>query len=174
MPAERWVRLSQGRSATLRKTGWRHHIDPAGSSLSVPGYLAAYIDRMGAAAQRLHRVSLECRPAIEVIASYGGFPAVCLYVDPPYLGSTRSRNYRTEMAAEDEHAQLLDSLLAAQASVVISGYPNALYDDALSNWDRVEIPSGTSQGGAHAPRTEVLWSNRPISNPTLFDPGSAI
>jgi len=37
-----WCRLAQGRSGTLRKTGWRHYIDPAGSSTSMPGYLEAY------------------------------------------------------------------------------------------------------------------------------------
>jgi len=162
-----WVRLTQGRSASLRKTGW--HIDPAGASVPMPGYLQAYVDRMAAASQRLHRVSLECRPAIEVIGAYGAFDAVCLYVGPPYLGSTRWRNYRTEMTSQGQHTQLLDCLLAARASVVVSGYANDLYDTALSDWDRVEIPSATSQGRRYAARTEVLWANRPISTPTLFD-----
>src|SRR5271166_1507376 len=109
---------------------------------------------------------------IEVIGAYGTFDAVCLYIDPPYLGSTRCRNYRTEMISPDEHAQLLDSLLAARASVVLSGYANTLYDTELRDWDRVEIPSATSQGGTYAARTEVLWSNRQISTPTLFDCGT--
>lgn len=164
-----WVRLTQGRSATLRKTGWRYHIDPAGASTPMPGYLDAYVDRILAAARRLHRVSLECRPAIDVITAYGAYDTVCLYVDPPYLGTTRCRNYRTEMAGDNEHAQLLDCVLAAQAAVLISGYANDLYDTALHSWDRIEIPSATTQGGAYAARTEVLWSNRAICAPTLFD-----
>ncbi|MCA2304870.1 DNA adenine methylase [Mycobacterium intracellulare] len=164
-----WVRITQGRSATLRKTGWRYHIDPGGTSIAMPGYLEAYVARMAAAAQRLHHVSLECRPAIELIEAYGAHEAACLYVDPPYLGSTRCRNYRTKMATESEHAHMLDRLLEARAAVVVSGYPSALYDTVLSDWDRLEIASATTQGGKLAPRTEVVWSNRPISAPTLFD-----
>lgn len=49
---------------------------------------------------------------------------------------------------------------------------NTLYDIELGDWDRVEIPSATSQGGAYAARTEVSWSNRQISTPTLFDCGT--
>jgi DNA adenine methylase len=58
-----WCRLAQGRSGTLRNTGWRHYIDPAGSATSMPGYLEAYALRLAAAAERLHGVSLEALPA---------------------------------------------------------------------------------------------------------------
>ncbi|ETA92398.1 DNA methyltransferase [Mycobacterium avium 10-5581] len=164
-----WVRITQGRSGTLRKTGWRYHVDPGGTSVGMPGYLEAYVARMTAAAHRLHHVSLECRHAFEVIDAYGAHEAICLYVDPPYLGSTRCRNYRVEMTTEAEHADLLEHLLAARAAVVISGYASTLYDTALGDWDRLEIPSATTQGGKSTARTEIVWSNRAISAPTLFD-----
>jgi DNA adenine methylase len=83
-----WVCLTQGRGATLRRTGWRHYVRPTGGT-GLPDYLAGYTARMPVAAARLARVSLECRPALEVIARYGAHPDVLLYVDPPYLGSTR-------------------------------------------------------------------------------------
>lgn len=101
-----WVRLSQGRAGTLRRTGWRFYIKPGGSSASMPDYLAGYVDRMAAAAARLAAVSLECRPALELIEAYGQHSDVLLYVDPPYLGSTRARNYRHEMASDAEHSEL--------------------------------------------------------------------
>lgn len=164
-----WVQIAQGRTGTLRKTGWRYYIDPAGTNASMPDYLDAYVDRMAAAAERLHRVSLECRPGLEVVRQYGAFATACLYVDPPYLGSTRARNYRIEMGSEVEHRQLLDALLEAHAAVVLSGYANDLYDDALASWDRVEIAAATGQGGTHQARTEVIWSNRPIGALSLFD-----
>lgn len=166
-----WVRLSQSRSALLgKKTGWRFYIDPAGSSSSMPGYLAGYVQRFAAVAERLHGVSLECRPAAEVIQAYGRFPQVCLYVDPPYLGSTRNgTNYAHEMASDSEHVALLEGLQECKASVVLSGYASQLYDEALAGWARVEISSfnGNASNGA---RTEVVWSNREIGHPTLdFD-----
>ncbi|WP_236724553.1 DNA adenine methylase [Mycobacterium avium] len=164
-----WVQISQSRTGTLRKTGWRFYIDPAGTHTSMPGYLEAYVDRMAAAAERLHKVSLECRPGLEVIHAYGAFESTCLYVDPPYLGSTRHRNYRTEMANDGEHAELLDALLSAKAAVVLSGYANDLYDTVLADWSRIEIPTSTGQGGAHQARTEVIWSNKSLGYLCLFD-----
>lgn len=164
-----WVRISQGRTGTLRKTGWRYYIAPAGTSTSMPDYLDAYVDRMAAAAERLHHVSLECRPGIEVIDTYGAVETACLYVDPPYLGSTRTRNYSVEMGSEAQHAELLGALRGARAAVVLSGYASDLYDRALADWDRIEFQSATGQGGTQRVRTEVIWSNRAISEPSLFD-----
>ncbi|WP_280470971.1 DNA adenine methylase [Nocardia cyriacigeorgica] len=162
-----WIRLTQSRSGTLRRTGWRHYIDPAGCSIGMPGYLDGYVDRMAAVAQRLHAVSLECRPALELIESYGRSPEVCLYVDPPYLGSTRNgTNYAHEMRSTDEHEQLLEALLRAEAAVVLSGYASDLYDSALAGWSREAISTfnGNATDGA---RTEVVWSNREIGHPML-------
>jgi DNA adenine methylase len=166
-----WVRLTQGRTSRLTPTGWRFNIDPARMGLSVPEYLEAYRNRMADAAERLAAVSLECRPALDVITAYGQHPDVLLYVDPPYLGSTRQgTNYRHEMATEDQHRELAEALHAVKASVVLSGYASPLYLEIFDGWRRHEIDTFTGQGGNNSARTEVLWSNRPLGNaPTLFD-----
>jgi DNA adenine methylase len=162
-----WVRLTQSRSGLLGKTGWRHCIDPAGSSTSMPDYLDGYVDRLAAVTRRLHAVSLECRPALEVIESYGRSTEVCLYVDPPYLGSVRNgTNYTHEMPSAAEHEELLAALLRSRAAVVLSGYASELYDTALAGWSRVEIPTFNGNGRDGA-RTEIVWSNREIGHPTL-------
>src|SRR5688572_12187765 len=31
-----WIQLTQGRAGTRRKTGWRHHVNPSGSSMGLP------------------------------------------------------------------------------------------------------------------------------------------
>ncbi len=53
-------------------------------------------------------MSLEYRPALEVIADYGRHRNVLLYVDPAVPGRARrtSVNYRHQMAAEAEHREL--------------------------------------------------------------------
>lgn len=164
-----WVLLSQGRAGQLRRTGWRHFVDPAGSVTSMPGYLEAYIARMAPAASRLAGVSLECQPALDLIRRYGRSPNVLLYVDPPYLGSTRvSGGYRHEMKTEAPHRELADALLACRAAVVLSGYDSPLYTDLYADWYIRRIAATTSQGGGQEERTEVLWSNR-APQPTLFD-----
>lgn len=165
-----WVLLTQGRGGQLLRTGWRHYADPHGGA-GMPDYLRGYVARIAPAAARLARVSLEQMPALDLIAKYGKYGNVCLYVDPPYLGSTRSSGgYRLDMPGQADHQDLLDALLACRAAVVLSGYPSELYDTALAGWDRVEIPTGTGQAsrGEWSTRTEVLWSNRPISTPHLF------
>lgn len=177
-----WVCLTQGRGATLQGTGWRHYVKPTGST-SFPDYLSAYVDRMAAAAERLQQVSLECRPAVEVIARYGADPDVLLYVDPPYLGDARStpedprkrtKRYRVEMQEAEAHRELAEVLNGCAASVVLSGYPSDLYDDLYNGWDRTDFTAGTGQSarGEWSVRTEVLWSNRNLDvAPSLFELG---
>lgn len=172
-----FVKLTQGRSGRLLRTGWRHYINPARSTAGMPAYLRGYVDRIAIAAQRLQNVALENRPALDVIARYGADPQVLLYVDPPYLGTTRSndRAYRVEMRDETQHRELADALHACRAAVVVSGYPSQLYDNELyASWDRHTITTYTGQGGAGwDPRTEVLWSNRPLCTQTRIDIGGA-
>lgn len=166
-----WVLLSQGRAGQLKRTGWRHYADPYGGS-GMPDYLRGYVGRMPAAAARLADVSLEQMPALDIIAKYGRYPNVLLYVDPPYLGSTRSSGgYQVDMPAEHDHRELAEALVDCTAAVVLSGYPSPLYDDLYDGWDRVEFATGTGQAaaGEWSVRTEVLWSNRRISALTLFD-----
>ncbi len=166
-----WVMLTQGRTGTLRKTGWRFYCDPAGSSASMPRYLMGYVSRLAPVAERLASVSLECRPALELLEAYGKHREVLLYVDPPYLGSTRSAGYKNEMGGDAEHRELSAALEACRSAVVLSGYHSPLYDDLYAGWHRLEFEAHTGQAGDWQSRTEVLWSNRPFPNvtPSLFD-----
>jgi DNA adenine methylase len=163
-----WVRLAQGRTGTLRRTGWRYYVNPSGSSASMPGYLTGYVDRMAATAERLSAVTLECRPALEVIEAFGQHEDLLLYVDPPYLGSTRARNYGHEMTSETEHRALATALRAARSAVVLSGYDSPLYAELYDGWEVSRMNTMTGQAREDSDRTEVLWSNRPAAA-TLFD-----
>lgn len=164
-----WVCLAQGRTGTLRPTGWR--FDTADSAhTSMPRRLDGYVRRMEAATARLRSVSLECRPALDVIAAYGKGRRTLIYVDPPYLGGVRERNYRKEMLSGDGHRELSGALHGCAATVVLSGYASRLYDVELyRDWYRGELSTATSQGGAYEERTEVLWSNRPLRSVALPD-----
>lgn len=169
-----FVLLNQGRSGVRRRTGWRHYVKP-NSSASMPSYLTGYLARIAPAAARLMDASLESMPALDLIAKYGTEPDVLLYVDPPYLGSTRSKSYDgyvCEMRAESDHRDLAEALNAASAAVVLSGYASDLYDRELyAGWDRHTMATGTGQGAdGWSNRVEVLWSNRPLGQQrSLFD-----
>ena len=165
-----WVQLTQGRTGTLLRTGWRFHIDPAGTTLGMSAYLDGYLARFAAAVDRLHHVSLERRPALEVIDAYGRHDDVLLYVDPPYLGDTRTgRGYRHEMPNESDHQDLADALRSCRAAVVVSGYRSPLYDDLFAGWDVHEIRASTGQGSIWKDRVEVLWSNRELGAQARID-----
>ncbi|MFD4596783.1 DNA adenine methylase [Streptomyces sp. NPDC058464] len=170
-----WVRLTQGRSGTLRRTGWRHYIDPCGSGTSMPDRLDASVTRLAAAAERLHEVSLECRPALDLIGKYGRGREVLLYVDPPYLGTTRQwSNYRVEMKGEQEHRELAAALGDCRATVVLSGYHSPLYDELYDGWHRYETSTATGNAKGDKARTEVLWANQPLGDQLgLFDQHTA-
>ncbi len=107
-----WVRLTQGRGGhTSRRTGWRFYQDPRGSHSSMPEYVHAYLDRVCPAAKRLWNVSLECKPAADLIRDYGRTRETLIYADPPYLGSLRTwgNNYAVEMRGDEEHRELLEA-----------------------------------------------------------------
>ena len=115
-------------------------------------------------------VSLECRPALEVIADHGRHDGGLIYADPPYLGATRSDgSYAVEMQTTGDHRDLAEALLDCRVAVLLSGYPSRLYDDLYGSWHRVEILTATGQGRSWQERTEVAWSNRPIRQPDLLD-----
>lgn len=172
-----WVQLTQGRAGVRVGAGWRHYERPT-SQTSLPDYLAGYVARMAGAAARLATVSLECMSALDVIAKYGRDTGTLLYVDPPYLGTARAptdasrsgtRRYVHDMLTADEHRELAAALQQCSATIVLSGYPSALYDDELYvGWYRRSLLATTGQGND---RTEVLWSNRPLADnqPTLWD-----
>lgn len=162
-----WSQLAQGRSGRRTRTGWRFYVS-GDTTGGMEVYLRGYVARMPEAAARLLDVQLECLPALEVIDLYGRAEDTLLYVDPPYLSSTRrSLQYRHELHTDAEHAELLEHLQQARARVVLSGYASPLYDRTLGDWERVTIPASTQQGGDNAGRTEVLWCNF-TPHPHLF------
>lgn len=155
-----WSCLVQGRSATLRLTGWRYDVEPdPGQSMSER--LESYRQRLFIVARRLQNVSLECDDALAVIARYNR-NGTLLYVDPPYLGATRGWNYRTEMVQETRHEQLAQALAETNATVVLSGYDSEAYSRLYAGWNRYELNTYTTQGGVHSPRTEILWTNHDL------------
>ena len=164
-----WVRLTQGRSNSMQPHGWRYGRD---ISKVMATHIKAHASRMAPAASRLANVSIENRDALDLIRDYGSDPNVCIYADPPYLGSTRGTNYRIEMLEDDLHVQLADALLECKASVVLSGYASLLYEDLYPGWHRMELKAPTALS-ARAAESEVLWSNVALGAQQAFDFGGA-
>lgn len=95
---------------------------------------------------------------MEVLHSYQWVGDEFLYVDPPYLHSTRTSSAGYNFELDDgSHYRLLCWLGALQVPFALSGYRSTMYDDASSafGWRRVDFPAMTRGG----PRVESLWCN---------------
>ena len=160
-----WTRLSQGRSNSMKPTGWRYGVS---ISKIMAMHVKGQVLSMGPAAMRLGMVTLESRDAVEMVQEYGSDPSVCIYADPPYLGSTRASNYRLEMLEDDLHVRLAEALRNCRASVVLSGYASPLYEELYAGWHRMELKAPTRLSGTAAPN-EVLWSNVPLGMQAALD-----
>lgn len=168
MARQVWVLLTQGRSRTMKRTGWRFYADPKGTNASLQTYMDAYRERLGPAFDRLRTVSLECRPALDVIAQYGMFEDTLLYVDPPYVTSERRGNRYSHEMDDHDHQELAAALAECKSAVMLSGYSSPLYDELFTDWYQVEI-GARSDNAVHRQRVEVLWSNRPLETNYLFE-----
>ena len=119
------------------------------------------IDGLEAVGERLRRVVILNRPALDVIQSEDA-PSTLFYLDPPYLGETRASKqvYRHEMTPGD-HLRLLDRIKSAESKVAISGYSSPTYEDALRAWNRHEYKTPNHSAGGKSKRTmtECLWTN---------------
>lgn len=106
-------------------------------------------------AERLRKVQIENRPALEVIKRFD-HDGVFMYIDPPYLLATRTgKQYKHEMT-DAEHEELLKELLQSKAKIMISGYESDMYNDYLKDWNKRTFSSCAEHG---KPRKEVVWVN---------------
>lgn len=106
-------------------------------------------------AERLRKVQIENRPALEVIQRFN-YPNVFMYLDPPYLlGLRNGKQYKYEMPDPD-HEKLLKTILQSKAKIMISGYESEMYNDYLQSWHKEYFTSCAEQG---KPRQEVVWMN---------------
>lgn len=106
-------------------------------------------------AERLKGVQFENLPAIDLIRRYDT-PDVFIYADPPYFPGTRKGYlYKHEMTEQD-HIDLLETLLTNPGMVMISGYDNELYNQYLKGWKKVQKETLAEAGQK---RTETLWMN---------------
>lgn len=158
-----------GSNGHNKLTGFRANSNRSGTTpthdwVNYPDSLAALVDR-------LQGVTVENRDAKVVMAQHDAAETLH-YVDPPYVMGTRSdegTDYAFELT-DEQHVELLTFLRGLRGMVILSGYPCDLYNDALTDWRRVEreaLADGAKK------RTEVIWINpaavEAVSAGPLFD-----
>ncbi|ENX00459.1 hypothetical protein F900_02130 [Acinetobacter modestus] len=156
--------------ATKGITGFR--IDTKRQYGTAQSLWATYPEHLSLIGQRLSGVLIENRPATQVLRDHDS-ESTLHYVDPPYVMDTRydgaksGRIYRHEMNNQD-HQELLETLLSLNGMVMLSGYPSDLYDDFLVDWKRLDTSARISAGRGTALRTECLWLNPAAQGHDLF------
>jgi hypothetical protein len=74
--------------------------------------------------------------------------------DPPYPHGTRTAKkvYGPFEMSGAGHERLLNVLLRCKGKVMLSSFPNALYDEALAGWRRVEFDVANRAAGGESKR----------------------
>lgn len=154
------VRTTQSIGAKMDgKSGWRNHkrMKTGGTACKWAGITNTIDD----ATRRLrgdttNLVQIENMDALRLIERYNNSD-VLMYIDPPYLRSTRKSGtlYRHEMDLSGQR-QLLDLLNQSRAKIIISGYESDLYNRELSGWYKDSILCRTTSAEK---AVETIWMN---------------
>jgi DNA adenine methylase len=148
------IRIWQAHASDLaKKTGWKNRgVRQRARGMSirwqrVPSELAEL-------AWRLQDAEVEHRPALEVLRRFRANDCL-IYADPPYLPSTRTQKMYGQEMTEDEHVEMLETLLDHPGPVVLSGYDNDLYNTHLADWRSMSMRPPKVEKAAV--RMEKLW-----------------
>jgi DNA adenine methylase len=153
----RQVRTGLAQTASLGRWANCRNTSRAGMSGVVSRWLGS-VRMLPEIAERLLRVQIENRPALEVIRLYDD-PQTLFYCDAPYVHAARGdrKAYSFEMP-DDEHRQLAEVLAQVRGRVAISGYRCELMDTLYREWRRTEAPAKKCHSVKKA-RQEALWMN---------------
>ena len=155
----RQTRTGLAQTASLGRWANCKNTSRAGMSGVVSRWLGG-VQALDGIAERLLRVQIENRPAIDLIRLYDS-PDTLFYCDPPYLHATRgdAKAYGFEMD-EAQHRELAHTLNACQGKVAVSGYEHPLMDELFKpdRWFKTRGADKTIHS-TKGSRVEVLWTN---------------
>lgn len=153
----RQVRTGLAQTASLGRWANCKNTSRAGMAGAVSRWLGS-VEGLPEIADRLLRVQIENRPALEVIRLYDSADTL-FYCDPPYPHESRgdAKAYGYEMT-NDEHRALAECLASVRGKAAVSGYRCELLDELYKDWRVVEAPTKNCHS-SKKPRTEALWLN---------------
>lgn len=155
----RQTRTGLAQTASLGRWANCKNTSRSGMSGVVSRWLGG-VDALDDIAQRLLRVQIENRPALDCIRLYDS-PQTLFYCDPPYLHATRgdAKAYGFEMD-QAEHQALAQVLNQCQGQVAISGYDHPLMETLYppESWYKT-LGSQKTIHSTKGTRQEVLWTN---------------
>jgi DNA adenine methylase len=169
----RQVRTGLAQTATVGRWANCKDTSRAGMSGVVSRWLGG-VSMLPEIAERLLRVQIENRPAVDVVRLYDDKKTL-FYCDPPYVHSTRgdSKAYRHEMT-DDQHRELADTLNSTKGMVAFSNYECELLEELYPapKWIKHRSEPKTTHA-TKGKRVEVLWTNYdPSEMPRQGEPPS--
>lgn len=155
----RQVRTGLAQTATLGRWANCKNTSRSGMSGVISRWMGG-VAQLETIANRLLRVQIENRPAIELIGLYDDENTL-FYCDPPYIHSTRGDKnaYSFEMT-DAQHIELAKVLNNVKGKVAISNYSCELMDELYPSpkWTKIYAPA-KQINSTHDVRQEVLWIN---------------
>lgn len=153
----RQVRTGLAQTASIGRWANCKNTTRSGMSGVVSRWLGS-VEMLPFIAERLLRVQIENRPALEVIRLYDD-RGTLFYCDPPYPHSSRQDNkaYGNEMT-DQEHDALSRLLHRVKGKVAISGYRCDLMDKLYRGFKRYDATAKLCHS-VKKRRQEALWVN---------------
>ena len=155
----RQTRTGLAQTASLGRWANCKDTSRAGMSGVVSRWLGG-IEALDSIAQRLIRVQIENRPAIDILRLYDS-ERTLFYCDPPYLHETRgdSKAYGFEMS-DVQHLEFSKAVNECKGMVAVSGYDHPTMDKLFKpgKWKKTFGLKKTIHSTKDT-RTEVLWTN---------------
>jgi DNA adenine methylase len=155
----RQTRTGLAQTASLGRWANCKDTSRAGMSGVVSRWLGG-VDALADIANRLLRVQIENRPAIDIIRLYDS-PGTLFYCDPPYLHATRgdTKAYGFEMDFI-QHQEFAEAVSKCKAKVAVSGYDHPLMDELFepSKWLKT-LGQDRTIHSTKGKRQEILWTN---------------
>lgn len=168
----RQVRTGLAQTASIGRWANCRNTSRNGMSGVISRWLGG-VEELAFIAERLLRVQIENRPAIDIIQLYDS-KGTLFYCDPPYVHGTRgdTKSYGFEMT-DDKHRQLAKVLNTVKGLVALSNYKCNLMDKLYPapKWKK-HLGSFKTIHSTKDKRQEVVWVNYDIcklkNSNTLF------
>lgn len=135
----------------LRKMS-RHGLKKSFAKPSTPVAWKNGITAIQQYADRLKEVFVLQKPAFELMQTFDA-EDVLLYVDPPYLHDTKTKELAISDMSVENHMEMNRILNAFKGKVVLSGVMSPLYKRLYKDWNIAKKKINTSK------ETEIIWKN---------------
>lgn len=133
------------------------------------------VDNIWRFVERMRLVQIECLDWRACLDRYDHSDCV-FYLDPPYVAGTRRAGGYVHELSDDDHAELVERVLALEGVAVVSGYDHPIYTPlvdvggfARHEFDVLSTAGQRSVDRQRDRRLEVVWASPRAAQPNLFN-----